>query len=120
MTNLGFRTDDVFMAWERPQLIFSPPPFSIHFKVLGIFEEKLRASVKAILTGEYDTGDMEQIVKDMLYAKLLVKRWLYVGLPGEERENMIRVQQNVLLRKIVKQLCLVTPGFTGTRKKKGD
>ena len=64
--------------------------------MLGIFEEKLRASVKAILTGEYDTGDMEQIVKDMLYAKLLVKRWLYVGLPGEERENVIRVQQNWL------------------------
>ena len=87
MTKLGFRTDDAFMAWERPPLIFFPSPFSIHFKVLGIFQEKLRASVKAILTGEYDTGDMEQIVKDMLYAKLLVKRWLYVGLPGEERER---------------------------------
>ena len=87
-----------------------PPADQYRFYVSAVCK-----TAKALLgSNEGSTGEnMTAVVRDTLFAKTMMQRWLFVGLPQSQRDRSLDVQQQVYLRRVVQQLWQGTPGFLG-------
>ena len=115
---IGLREDADFLQWERQQLAFCPFPIAVPCKIRKIFNEKTRFATKAILFGNVMDEVMHDVVRDMLFVKLMMQQWVFVGFPQQMKDEVLRVQQLVCLRTIVKELWANTPGFLGKEENK--
>lgn len=108
----AFDKDASFLQWERAVVRSFASPQTTPFKILGIFAEKVSMGTKAYLLEDLTGAEMQSLIKEIVYAKVMLHRWLFVGYSLERRERALVLTQCTTLRRALEQ-CSELPGFTG-------
>lgn len=109
----GFGKDDDFLMWER-EIWRSCEAFSTIDKVLVTFRDRVFAAAKAFLFANLSEDiEMQHHVYEVVHAKIMIERWLFVGYESERRKRALKIHKRQVLRKAI-QACQDLPGFTGT------
>lgn len=62
------------------------------------FRDRVLKGVKAFLFAENLDGEMRSLTEEIVYAKIMLDRWLFVGYSKERRERALSVHKRQVLK----------------------